>query len=107
LKIEQQNKWDSTIIRKKLKLSNHLNYKTYFLITFAKKTIFELSKNIPMMNPNKYLFFTVPFLLSFANTNAQDKRAILKTNLEQFDCHSGKYRLAKSGTDPIEKQGLS
>jgi uncharacterized lipoprotein YddW (UPF0748 family) len=21
-----------------------------------------------------------------------------------LDCHSGKYRLAKSGTDPIEKQ---
>jgi hypothetical protein len=43
-KFEQQHKWDSTIIRKKLKLSNHLNYKTYFLITFAKKTIFEFYK---------------------------------------------------------------
>jgi hypothetical protein len=32
------------------------------------------------------------------------KKSYPKTNLEQFDCHSGKYRLAKSGTDPIEKQ---
>jgi hypothetical protein len=55
------------------------------------------------MNPNKYLFLLLSFCC-LCKTNAQDKKSYPKTNLEQFDCHSGKYRLAKSGTDPIEKQ---
>jgi hypothetical protein len=47
-------------------------------------------------------YFIVPFLLSLQN-KCTGQKSYPKTNLEQFDCHSGKYRL-KSGTDPIEKQ---
>jgi hypothetical protein len=55
------------------------------------------------MNPNKYLFLLLS-LCCLLQKQMQDKKSYPKTNLEQFDCHSGKYRLAKSGTDPIEKK---
>jgi hypothetical protein len=40
------------------------------------------------MNPNKYLFLLLSFFCCLCKYKMQDKRAILKTNLEQFDCHS-------------------
>jgi uncharacterized lipoprotein YddW (UPF0748 family) len=47
------------------------------------------------MNPNKYLFLLLSLFFCLLQNKCTGQKSYPKTNLEQFDCHSGKYRLKK------------
>lgn len=78
----------------------------FYQLNFTKKTIFELYKNILIMNRNNFIVLLISiFLLSFWNVEAQENsenpknefRAVWIATVVNIDW-------PKAGTDPIEKQ---
>lgn len=78
----------------------------FYQLNFTKKTIFELYKNILIMNRNNFIVLLISiFLLSFWNAGAQENSANPKNEFRAvWIATVVNIDWPKAGTDPIEKQ---